>query len=82
MLELDARPHGVVKIPAHHRSFINQVLADLESLDADKALKITISELPNSAVNALTLLHAATRNRGISIEMQADDDFLYVWKAV
>ena len=82
MLELDTRPRGVVKIPAQHRSFINQVLADLESLDADKAIKITISELPSSAANALTLLHAATRKRGMSIEMHADDDFLYIWNAV
>ena len=82
MLEVNTRPGDVAKIPAQYRPFINRVLDDLKSLDVDKALKISISELPNSAGNTLTLLYSAARQRGISIEMQADKDFLYVWNAV
>ena len=81
-MQTDTRPRKASKIPAQHRSFINLVLEDLGNLDVDKALKISISELPGSAVNTVTLLSFAARQRGVSIEMHADDEFLYVWNRI
>jgi len=69
-------------MPSQHRPFIFQVLDDLETLDVDNALQIDISELPDSVVNTRTLLYTAARNRGMSIAVQTDDNFLYIWKPV
>jgi|KBSMisStaDraftv2_1062788.scaffolds.fasta_scaffold19147_5 hypothetical protein len=82
MLQTDIRPRKVAKIPAQQRSFISRVLEDLENLDVDKALKISIFELPRSAVNTVTLLHSVARQSGVSIEMHAGDEFLYVWNRI
>jgi hypothetical protein len=70
---------GPVDEAAKLRSFINQVLDDLEILEVDKALKIPLSDWPDSEANTLTLLHSTARKKGIGLEARADGDFLYVW---
>jgi hypothetical protein len=65
-----------------HRYFVSRVLDDLESLEADKALKIPLSDLPDSPADTLTDLHATARKKGIDLRFQADSDFLYVWNAL
>jgi hypothetical protein len=71
----------MVAEPAKHRSFVNQVLDDLESLEADRALKIPLSDVPNSVANTLSILQASAKRKGIDLRLQADSDFLYVWNA-
>lgn len=73
---------GPVAESAKHRSFIDQVLDDLESLEVDQALKIPLSDLPNSAANTLSLLRTAARKKGTCLEAQADANFLYVWNTL
>jgi hypothetical protein len=63
------------------QSFINQVLDDLEILEVERALKIPLSDWPDSGANILTLLHSTARKKGIGLEARADGDFLYVWNA-
>lgn len=67
---------------AKHRSFFKLVFDDLESLEADWALKMPLSDLPDSGANTLTLLHSAARKKGMCLEVRADRDFLYVWNAL
>jgi hypothetical protein len=64
---------------AKHQSFFTLVFNDLESLEVDRALKIPLSELPNSGANTVTLLHSEARKKGMHLEMRADRDSLYIW---
>lgn len=67
---------------AKHRSFFKLVFDNLESLEVNRALKISLSDLPNSGAYTLTLLQSAARKKGMRIEVRADHDFLYVWNAL
>lgn len=62
-----------------HRTIVDQILADLAELESGKALKIPLSELPDTKVNIRSALNRATRKMGKSVATAADDDFLYVW---
>ena len=63
-------------------TFVNQILDDLESLEADKALKIPLSDLRFLGASSIpTLLQSAARKKGIALEVRQDGDSLYVWNA-
>ena len=53
--------------------------AILNSLSDGSALKIPLSELPDSKENIRSALNRATRQRGIEVATSSDDEFLYVW---
>lgn len=63
-----------------HKQIIMQLLSDLEQLPAGSALKIPLSELPDSKENIRSALNRATRQRGMEVATSSDDDFLYIWK--
>ena len=65
-----------------HKLIITQLLSDLEQLTDGSALKIPLSELPDSKENIRSALNRATRQRGIEVATSSDDDFLYVWNVV
>jgi hypothetical protein len=79
--KVSSRSQWLVTTSAEYRSFISQVFGDLEGLEVDKALKIPLSDLPNSEANTLALLHSAARQKRMGLEVRADRDFLYVWNA-
>lgn len=64
-----------------HHEIILRFLDDLETLAADRALKVPLADLPDSKANIRAALSRATRQRDIVIETSSDDTFLYVWKA-
>lgn len=64
-----------------HKGIVGQILSDLEGLEAGTALKIPLSELPDTKVNIRSALNRATRKMGKSVATAADDEFLYVWNS-
>jgi len=63
-----------------HKKIVLQLLSDLDQLEAGSALKVPLSELPDSKENIRSALSRATKQRGIEIATSSDDDYLYVWK--
>jgi len=64
-----------------HKQIVMQLLSDLEHLQDGSALKIPLSELPDTKENIRSALNRATRQRGMDVATSSDTDFLYVWKA-
>ena len=63
-----------------HKQIILQLLQDLERLSKGSALKIPLSELPDSKENIRSALSRAANQRKLAIATSSSDDFLYVWK--
>ncbi len=63
-----------------HRRIVEELLSDIEQLDEGNALKIPLSELPDSKENIRSALNRATRQRAVEIATSSDAEFLYVWK--
>ena len=63
-----------------HKKIVVQLLSDIGQLEGGSALKIPLSELPDSKENIRSALSRATRQQGIDIATSSDEDFLYVWK--
>lgn len=64
-----------------HKHIVTQLLSDLEQLANGSALKIPLSELPDTKENIRSALSRATRQRGIEVATSSDSEYLYVWKA-
>lgn len=62
-----------------HKTIVTQILNDLEGLAAESALKIPLSELPDTKVNIRSALNRATRKLNKDVATATDDQFLYVW---
>jgi len=76
MLQIDV-PKGR---DGKHKKIIEQLLSDISQLEEGSALKIPLSELPDSKENIRSALSRATRQREIDIVTSSDEEFLYVWK--
>jgi len=63
-----------------HKRIIEQLLSDISLLEQGQALKIPLSDLPDSKENVRSALNRATRQREIDIATSSDEEFLYVWK--
>ncbi len=64
-----------------HKEIVTQLLSDLEQLAPGSALKIPLSDLPDSKENIRSALSRATRQRGMNVGTSSDADYLYVWNA-
>ena len=62
-----------------HKEIVTQLLAGLERLMPGSAMKIPLTQLPDTKENIRSALNRATRERGISVSTSSDDDYLYVW---
>jgi hypothetical protein len=62
-----------------HKTITTKILDDLEGLETGQALKIPLSELPDTKVNIRSALTRASHKIGKSVGTAADDDYLYVW---
>jgi hypothetical protein len=62
-----------------HRDIVRELLADLNWLQPDKALKIPLSELPDTKENIRSALNRVTRQRGLEVSTSSDADYFYVW---
>ena len=63
-----------------HKQIVTQLLSDLEQLAVGSALKIPLSELPDSKENIRSALNRATHVRGLEVATSSDAEFLYVWR--
>jgi hypothetical protein len=63
-----------------HKKIVKQLLSDIEQLPVGSALKIPLSDLPDSKENIRSALNRATHQRGIEVATSSDEEHLYVWK--
>lgn len=63
-----------------HKQIITQLLSDIAQLTPGAALKIPLSELPDTKENIRSALSRAARQTKVNLATSSDDDFLYVWK--
>jgi hypothetical protein len=63
-----------------HKRIISQLLSDIGRLSEGSALKIPLSELPDSKENIRSALSRAAHQKQLSIATSSNDEFLYVWK--
>lgn len=63
-----------------HKRIVTQLLSDIERLVAGSALKIPLSDLPDTKENIRSALNRATHHRGMEVATSSDAEFLYVWK--
>jgi len=64
-----------------HKEIVSQLLNEIAQLEPGNALKIPLSELPDTKENIRSALNRATRERDLSVATSSDSDYLYVWKA-
>jgi hypothetical protein len=62
-----------------HKTIILQILNDLERLGPGQALKIPLSQLPDTKENIRSALNRATRQRGLEVVTSSDEQHLYAW---
>jgi hypothetical protein len=63
-----------------HKQIITQLLNDIAQLDHGSALKIPLSELPDTKENIRSALSRAAIQHSVSIATSSNEDFLFVWK--
>ena len=63
-----------------HIDVISQLLNEISRLERGKALKVPLSELPDTKENIRSALNRATREKGLSVATSSDSDYWYVWK--
>jgi hypothetical protein len=63
-----------------HKAIVVEILENLETLKQGNALKVKLSELPDTKVNIRSALNRATRKIKIKVATAADDQYLYIWK--
>ena len=62
-----------------HKLIVTQLLSDLDQLQPGSALRIPLSDLPDSKENIRSALNRATRERGMNVATSSDAEFFYVW---
>jgi len=63
-----------------HKSIITRLLGDIAQLGDGAALKIPLSQLPDTKENIRSALSRAARQANIDLATSSNDEFLYVWK--
>jgi hypothetical protein len=63
-----------------HKQIITLLLEDIARLKAGSALKIPLSELPDTKENIRAALSRAASQKKLSIATSSNSDFLFVWK--
>lgn len=83
--QLNFKTTATVNVPTgrngKHKSFVTEILNDLEMLESGQALKIPLCELPDTKVNIRSALNRATRKLGKAVATAADEEYLYVWNS-
>jgi TusA-related sulfurtransferase len=62
-----------------HKTIVTQLLSDLDQLRPGQALKIPMTELPDTKENIRSALNRATRIKGLDVATSSDTDYFYVW---
>lgn len=64
-----------------HKHVVTQILSDLDQLAEGRALKIPLTDLPDTKENIRSALNRATRLRNMEVATSSDSEFLYIWKS-
>ncbi|HET6215923.1 MAG TPA: hypothetical protein VFE27_02820 [Acidobacteriaceae bacterium] len=62
-----------------HKEVVSQLLNDISQLEAGRALKVPLAELPDTKENIRSALNRATREKGLNVATSSDSDYLYIW---
>jgi hypothetical protein len=62
-----------------HKKIITALLQDLAQLKAGSALRVPLTELPDSKENIRSALSRAATQQGLQIATSSNDEFLYIW---
>jgi hypothetical protein len=62
-----------------HKTIVLELLSDLERLQRGQALKIPLSELPDTKENIRSALNRATNQKGMNVATSSDAEYFYVW---
>lgn len=63
-----------------HKQIVLRLLKDVEQLRQGMALKVPLSQLPDTKENIRSALSRAARQKQIGVATSSNDEFLYVWK--
>ncbi|MCU1318621.1 MAG: hypothetical protein JWP98_139 [Edaphobacter sp.] len=63
-----------------HKQIITQLLAEIAKLNEGAALKIPLSQLPDTKENIRSALSRAARQEKINLATSSNAEFLFVWK--
>ena len=63
-----------------HKEIVSRLLNDISQLSEGSALKIPLSELPDTKENIRSALSRAARQKAINLATSSDEQFLFVWK--
>ncbi len=63
-----------------HHEIVLQLLDDLERLEDGRAIKIALTDLPDSKENVRSTLNRATRKRNLPVATSSDAEYFYIWK--
>jgi hypothetical protein len=63
-----------------HKAIITKLLRDIAQLPNGSALKIEVSQLPDTKQNIRSALSRAASKMGLNISTSSNEEFLYVWK--
>jgi TusA-related sulfurtransferase len=74
----DEVPHGR---DGKHKQIVLELLESLDKLAKGTALKVSLSDLPDSKENIRAALSRATRQRNLSVATSSDEQHLYIWKS-
>jgi hypothetical protein len=63
-----------------HKKIITELLSDIAQLHHGSALKIPLTELPDTKENIRSALSRAAIQQSLAIATSSNEDFLFVWK--
>ena len=64
-----------------HKRIVTRLMSDIAKLDDGAALKIPLSQLPDTKENIRSALSRAARQSKVNLATSSNNEFLYVWKA-
>jgi len=65
-----------------HHTIVAWVLHDIEELELGRALKIPLSQLPDTKANVRSALNRTSKQKNLGIATSSDDEYLYIWKSM
>lgn len=63
-----------------HKDIVTRLLQNIRELKPGMALKVPLSDLPDSKENIRSALNRAAHLKELDIATSSNDEFLYVWK--
>lgn len=71
-------PHGR---NGKHKQIVTDLLEQMALLGKGRALKVRLTQLPDTKENIRSALNRATRQRGLNFATATDANYLYIWSS-